>query len=92
MKWYFSKDDCLHITENGKVPDYFEGAGGEPPWQLWKNRIRFLYIEEGITDLGGKCFPEHAASGASVLAQLLKADPHGMFFRMQKTQPGGDRR
>lgn len=84
MKWYFSKDDCLHITENGKVPDYFEGTGGEPPWQLWKNRIRFLYIEEGITDLGANAFQNMPHLEQVFLPNSLKRIHMGCFSGCRK--------
>lgn len=84
MKWYFSKDDCLHIAGTGMVQDYFEGKNAEPPWQMWKNRIRFLYVEEGITDLGAFLFKDWPRLQQVYLPESLKRIRIGCFSGCKK--------
>jgi len=72
MKWYFSREDCLHIGEVEKVPDFIVNKTAEPPWQMWKNRIRTVVFEEGITDIGIGIFRDWIHLERVVLPKSLK--------------------
>ncbi|MDO4619932.1 MAG: leucine-rich repeat protein [Lachnospiraceae bacterium] len=56
ISWKLSTDGVLTISGKGEIPDdYFENKS-PAPWYKYRNEIKSLVIEEGVTKIGAYCF------------------------------------
>lgn len=81
LVYTLNQDGIMHITGTGPMSDYkgyyIDEFGGEyheyQPWYEYREQIKTLYIEEGVTSVGNKAFSNCTRLESIVLpASLLK--------------------
>ncbi len=61
IKWSFA-DGVLTVSGTGEIPDYDESEAGvsiEKPWDEYRDIIKSIVIEEGITAIGNNAFRDN---------------------------------
>ena len=53
LTWSLDKKGTLTISGKGEMPDY---SGDTPPWVKYRDDIKAVVIEEGVTHIGAQCF------------------------------------
>ena len=56
VHWALDMDGKLTISGSGKMKNY---RGSNPPWNQYKDYIRYIEIEEGVTHIGEYAFCNH---------------------------------
>lgn len=56
MYWNLDHEGTMRISGNGKMDHYSCGKNPTPPWNEFKDQIRKVIIDEGITELGIRAF------------------------------------
>lgn len=69
LNWTLSVDGTLIISGKGEMQNY--SKNNPAPWYQWKDQIRILFIEDGVTSVGSYAFYEmenitHATIASSV--------------------------
>lgn len=68
LTWSY-EDNILTISGTGNMRNYF---GAEAPWEQYKNSIRTLILEEGITSIGATAFSDCTQLKNAVLPDSLE--------------------
>ena len=53
LTWSLDKKGTLTISGKGEMPDY---SGDTPPWEKYRDDIKAVVIEKGVTHIGAQCF------------------------------------
>ena len=83
LEWVLTEDGALTISGTGKMADY--GDFGQTymedaPWKQYKDQIKSLVIEEGVTSIGGCAFYKSSfIKGKLVLPETVTRIGVGAF-------------
>ena len=74
LTWSLDKKGTLTISGKGEMPDY---SGDTPPWEKYRDDIKAVVIEKGVTHIGAQCF-QFCTNLKSVTI------PSSAFYRCEK--------
>lgn len=77
MEWDVS-GDTLTITGNAPMPDYTTTT---PPWVKYKDSIKHLVIEPGITHIGAQCFQYFSKIETVSLPSTVTSIGNAAFYK-----------
>lgn len=78
LAWGLNTEGVMTISGTGPMPDYpfYEE---QEPWYAYRNSIREIVVEEGVTTIGSWCFDEHSQLVKVSLPEGLEKIGEGAF-------------
>lgn len=70
MDWVISDEGILTVSGNGAIPDY--SIVSDAPWRTYRNSVRHIVLEEGITTIGSYAFRDMQYYTSASLPSTLK--------------------
>lgn len=81
LTWSLDKDGTLTVSGKGKMPDYYSDT---PPWEKYKDDIKAVVIEDGVTHVGDQSFQYCFKLKSVVLPSSVESIGKAAFFRCGK--------
>lgn len=77
--WSFDEaTGTLTISGSGAMADY--SSSNNPPWASFKDSIQTIVINEGVTTIGNRAFPEYPALTEVFISGSVKAIGNNAFY------------
>ena len=89
LTWSLDKKGTLTISGNGDMPNYSDDT---PPWEKYKDDIKAVVIENGVTHIGTQSFQYCTNLKSVTIPSSVESIGKAAFFRCEKlseiTLPG----
>ena len=82
-KWSLYDDGNLYIYGNGRMNSYANTSSSGIPWNSYKDKIKSITIESGVTSIGAYAFADCAVKNVSI-AQSVTSIENGAFSNCTK--------
>lgn len=83
LTWSLDKKGTLTISGKGEMPDY---SGDTPPWVKYRDDIKAVVIEEGVTHIGAQCFQFCTNLKSVTIPSSVESIGAAAFYRCQKLE------
>ena len=77
VRWVYTSDNELTLSGSGATAEY--GYDAAPPWGEYRDDIKTVVVEEGITRLGNRLFYYHQNLEHATLPDSLQSIGDGLF-------------
>lgn len=81
LTWSLDKKGTLTISGKGEMPDY---SGDTPPWVKYRDDIKAVVIEEGVTHIGAQCFQFCTKLKSVTIPSSVGSIGDAAFYRCEK--------
>ena len=81
LTWSLDKKGTLTISGKGEMPDY---SGDTPPWVKYRDDIKAVVIEEGVTHIGAQCFQFCTNLKSVTIPSSVESIGAAAFYRCEK--------
>ena len=81
LTWSLDNYGTLTVSGKGKMPDYYSDT---PPWEKYKDDIKAVVIEDGVTHVGDQCFQYCFKLKSVTLPSSVESIGKAAFFRCGK--------
>ena len=81
LTWSLDKKGTLTISGKGEMPDY---SGDTPPWEKYRDDIKAVVIEEGVTHIGAQCFQFCTNLKSVTIPSSVESIGAAAFYRCEK--------
>lgn len=81
LTWSLDKKGTLTISGKGEMPDY---SGDTPPWVKYRDDIKAVVIEEGVTHIGTQCFQFCTNLKSVTIPSSVESIGAAAFYRCEK--------
>ena len=81
LTWSLDKKGTLTISGKGEMPDY---SGDTPPWVKYRDDIKAVVIEEGVTHIGAQCFQFCTKLKSVTIPSSVESIGDAAFYRCEK--------
>lgn len=81
LTWSLDKKGTLTISGKGEMPDY---SGDTPPWVKYRDDIKAVVIEEGVTHIGAQCFQFCTKLKSVTIPSSVESIGAAAFYRCEK--------
>ena len=81
LTWSLDKKGTLTISGKGEMPDY---SGDTPPWEKYRDDIKAVVIEKGVTHIGAQCFQFCTKLKSVTIPSSVESIGDAAFYRCEK--------
>ena len=81
LTWSLDKKGTLTISGKGEMPDY---SGDTPPWEKYRDDIKAVVIEKGVTHIGAQCFQFCTNLKSVTIPSSVESIGAAAFYRCEK--------
>ena len=81
LTWSLDKKGTLTISGKGEMPDY---SGDTPPWEKYRDDIKAVVIEKGVTHIGAQCFQFCTNLKSVTIPSSVESIGDAAFYRCEK--------
>ena len=81
LTWSLDKKGTLTISGNGEIPDY---SGDTPPWEKYRDDIKAIVIEKGVTHIGAQSFQYCTNLKSVTIPSSVECIGAAAFYRCEK--------
>ena len=81
LTWSLNKRGTLTISGKGEMPDYFSDT---PPWEKYRDDIKAVVIENGVTHIGAQCFQFCTNLKSVTIPSSVESIGDAAFYRCEK--------
>ena len=81
LTWSLDKKGTLTISGKGEMPDY---SGDPPPWVRYRDDIKAVVIEKGVTHIGAQCFQFCTKLKSVTIPSSVESIGDAAFYRCEK--------
>ena len=81
LTWSLDKKGTLTISGKGEMPDY---SGDTPPWKKYRDDIKAVVIEKGVTHIGAQCFQFCTKLKSVTIPSSVESIGAAAFYRCEK--------
>ena len=84
LTWSLDKKGTLTISGKGEMPDY---SGDTPPWEKYRDDIKAVVIEKGVTHIGAQCFQFCTNLKSVTIPSSVESIGDAAFYRCEGITP-----